>query len=353
MKSNHTFQSPNIIPTMLFSAQEFNRLISWQTTLTADHLRPLLANRYGFCLSDEAGLPSLRLELAGRQLLLKTCCAFTEGGFLIGQMEPYMPVVKHTIEKGDGQYSIWVSIHPEKRRSIGKESIEELPRRQPNSIPDYCLELKASTEEEADSSAYGLRIGQLRIIGESFQLLSYTPPTMHVGAIPSLWTRCLEAQKKLEDFNQHCQRILLKTHPDSDNEEIANLYRMSDRLCNYLASCRFDLRQLEERSEPMSLIRLFANLANLMHMLLKTTAREAELLQYVWEHVSSSAGYRFERQGYRDVIAQLAALKYDHENIDGALAKIDAFIETVLPVWKTISEANQILPFVDRGVHVY
>ena len=105
--------------------------------------------------------------------------------------------------KKDGTYIISIAVDSQKRQAIGIVDDNEIPLRQPFSLPSYHLELFLEETKDIIAFPNALQIGFLKKEENEVVLNNeFIPPVKDVGASELLFNEFLGYQKVFDDFYQ-------------------------------------------------------------------------------------------------------------------------------------------------------
>ncbi len=333
--------APNITSGTSLTEDLILDLYRWIEHLLAEKSRVMLnPHHYGLTLSLD-DKPSLELQKIGPTIHLKRCVGVTSKGGMIAILGGTTPSLKHTMEEKKliktKTYMVFVQIHASKRTPFGPESID-LPHRRLYSLPTYQLRVQSS-EIIMHSTSNSLPLGRLEWKDEKWQLGTYIPPCMHLGADALLYRKYL---KYLGDIKQilHFQPKVLYQTIGMENRALLELREFTLLTGHWLASQQTKLEYLSQWGAPHKLIQCLISFANQTSFHLANLSDRPQFYNLLHENIRGMNGVWFTPDRLLKAVHELSQFRYHHHDIQKVLKLIDQFLDIIVPIFKALATAT-------------
>lgn len=337
-------KSPHIVAGMHFDIHRFRELYDWIQKLQMDSIAVASMPYHFGLLHYNNPETDFILEIIGNKLYLRQCCGITKNGSIIGIFEDEIPPLIYDLSElnKDDIYEILVTVDNCQRFPIGTPDAQEIPLREPFSIPKYHFDIFNKGAKDINKFPNALKIGQIQKTQLNFELLEYIPVSAHVGACSLLWRKFLEYKKKINDFYTTLKDLGQKTDVEFD-KDLTNLRSIVLSMGLGIANER-DIFDLDENVSTFQLFSFFKKLANNLDFQYQVIHRRSELIGLINKHVSSYLGRSFTPQSFRDAIDGLVNSSYNHLDIAENLQAIDIFLDVIyLSAFDLLNNNNRIL----------
>lgn len=308
---------------------------------------------YGLIPSYQPNQPSLDLAVYDGKIALNTCRAITLGGTRVeinnlplSELTVSIDAISSNLKREEGaSYLIILNINPYQRIPVGIPDNEEIPPRQPNSIPQYNLSLVPMNQiNTREFTAFNLPLGKLICqSGEFKQDTSYIPPCHRIDAYVELSNRYKELGKLVSDIEVNTLKVFQRSRDEQKIGKVnyladsINLFsgKVLDFMTNY--SSRYHLFYKQE--SPKFLFEFFVRLAKVIHISwrsLKDRDRE-EMLNYFHDHIMD-----YTPNVLKQTIEGIVQLSYNHIDILPILERIETFLKIVNRLFNRLIELKYI-----------
>ena len=352
-----THKSVNWIDGMKLNQQHFLQ----QENAWNDALRDVLASgltpfSYGLLPQSPVAPKSLDMSVQsdsdGQVAIWVTGCrAVTAGGGRI-EITDQTPVSFRTRYESlkqefgltagkDTDFDIVLRVDPFARVPFGDPSLEELPPRQPFTIPTYSIAVIPSAQlNRQQTLSHLLPVGRLVFEQQQWiQADDYIPPCLTVGSHTTLIYWHQRFGELLLELEQHALRVNQKALIKNQHVALAdNTSQLIAGLLMSLASGWSRYRSMLLHQSPVYLIDWLLQLIQSLRirlMLLSPTARE-EVLDYWGEWADNTAGHLEKR------ITTLAGADYVHSDIAPLLGQLDEFFRMLTTLMQKLAQLEFI-----------
>jgi hypothetical protein len=346
-----------------FIAQE-NALRAALHDAASINLSPL---RYGVLppLAGENDTFNVKLSLDNQNALRVStiwCRAVTMGGI-------YIDISPATIiQTDDGQktsptllqfipvkdeLSYWVllTVNPFERVPAGNPDPFEMPPRFPDAVAGYRVMVISNNQyKQYINHPYALVIGKLIQKGNAIEVeKDFIPPAYTVSAHPDLVSLHGEIDRFLSSMERRCLQISQKIHKKNQQNDLSQLVSfLCDRILLTIGPALTDLRWMNMYEPP---VKLFIPVLSLARVIKNTIdlyqgSGKEELMNYLSEWCDLNPG------DMENMLNNISALQYDHNNVNHLVQKISEFITTMSKLFETLSNLEFIGKRKDTGIFI-
>ncbi len=336
--------SPNPQPGMIWGSAHFLQEQAFIRELAACYFANTRNSAEFGLLAYPYNVPeSFNLEVLGDTLQLQSCFACTTDGALI-LIDSRTPCPQLNLAPyKEGTYEIFVVTSFEATEPFGLADSNESPRRQPFRIPRTHLELHpTSAVQDPASFPSSLKLGQLKKEGDTFTLLESLPPCLQIAAHPQVARKYHELCKTFGDLVDYSSKITRKTRVDSRHRQLHSIFYLAERLGFFLVQHRHSFLGLGHKGSVKQMIGFWIALAASLRFCIASLDNETEVLELFSYYTQSMPGFRFEMQGFKDRILNLADLQYDPHQLKEHFQVIDEFTDHFSIVWRRLAEATRL-----------
>ena len=337
--------APHIVSGMHFNSARFHELYNWINAVQMDSIAALMRpNGFGLLYVEKA-TPNFRLELNGEEIQLFKCFAVTENGSLVALSEENEPALVFNCSKltSLGVYDIMIAVDSENRSPVGMAAAEEIPLRQPFSIPKYQFDVFAQGGKEVRAFPTAIKIGELIKEEQGAKLNEdYIPPCAHVGAHPLMLKKFNEYKLQIEKLKE-CLIHVSKLTRTKNDPDIFNLHRLSNFGGQFIVASDvvFDSGN---KTSTIEFFNFCKSLAKVLLFHFQSLIRQTELSHLIEKNVAHTVGIRFPLNAFREDVTAMASAKYNTNNISESLIIIDRFFSIILTNgFEVLSQNNKIV----------
>lgn len=338
MNSIVNHPAPTIVAGVNLTEERFAEIYAWISAIASDTAwsvrRPF---QYGLLIPYD-GKPALQLEKKGTKLMLSRCTGITPAGSILAIFEDiHAPIVLDIpVEEMRPQetYGIMIETNRKAFSAFGPESVD-FPLRPLHSMPTCRLHVQDINQVMASRSD-AFCIGLLQMDHGEWQLASYIPPCAQIGGSPVLRERYRSYLEEINEILALFPEIIVNT--DAYHEKsMVELREFAMQLGSFCAFHKFRYQHLTEGGHPFDMIEFWAAFARQASFLLQCLKDRPGFYNLLNENTRQRNGVYFTAQSWDSHIQQLANLPYNHNDLAEAIHTIDAFLETVTPIFKALA----------------
>jgi hypothetical protein len=334
---------------------ERNALLQQVVFAAGSHISPI---NYGLLPPVAPGQPSCQLfvNLDNQQHVqarLASCRAVTPGGVVIHLSEPDMPAasvqakvpdlsVPYNELKGQSQlYYVVLTVNPYDSVPAGLADPAEIPPRLPHAMPQYTLSLVP--QEGLQGMKVGLHqlaLGRVLVKDGRVQTdTEYIPPCATTASHPDL----LDIYYGLEEFmgkmELYAIQIAQKIQQKKQTNEMALIVQwVCNNILQHQSQHYTQFKWTALHQPPCYMLSVTTSLARLIKNSLDVyvNAGKEDLMNYLVEWCELTQG------ALETVITDLCNHQYQHEDINAAVIKAQAFTKTVSSLFFKLSKLDYI-----------
>jgi hypothetical protein len=337
MRSIVNHPAPNIVPGVNFTAEHFEELYAWISSLTADTVRSVLApDAYGLAMPFD-GKPALVLDKIDEKLILSRCFGITPQGNIVAIVDEHMAAIEFELKQLDllpkEKYKIYIEVLQRPRQAYGPES-EDIPLRPLYSMPLYKMHVQQKQQQMAKTPD-AFAIGVLSMVQGEWILEDYVPPCIHTGANELLFHKYKRYLEALNIFLEETPKIILQT--DSfELKAMIELREFTMYLGSMLAKRHHHYIHLGEMGNPHQVFEIWSDFAQQASFLLKCLTDRPGFYNLINENTRGVNGVFFTPQTLDEKMQKLAGLRYDHDDILAAISAVDDLLNIMVPIFKAL-----------------
>jgi len=338
MKSIIHHPAPNIVPGMNLTAERFEELFAWISTLLGDTVQAALPGyRYGLLIPFD-GKAALELEKTGPTLRLSRCCGITPQGTLIAWLDGHQEALTYAVEEDTlnprERYRVLIEAAHRPRRPFGPESADS-PLRPLHSALGARLQLRPYGEP-ASARPDAFCIGILAMTDGCWELTDYLPPCVHIGAHTLLQRQ----------YRQYCEHInqLMEAMPvivrDTDSYQEKSMIELREftlHLGSLLASRSNRYQHLGDCGSPYEVFALWSSVARQASFLLGCLKDRVGFNNLLYENTHGVNAVSYTPQILESALQDMVNLDYHPTRIGEAVAVTDRFLQTIVPIFKALA----------------
>lgn len=330
---------------------------SWSDALQESVSFQLSPIKYGILPPSVSGEDTFNLNIAydnqnSLRVTILSCEAVTRGGTRIsiiaspktGQQDNSAGLSEifpfNTTDK-EGLWWAFISVHPFEKLPWGSPDTAENPPRFPHVSPLYTLHLVSNNDyHQYASHPYSLPIGKILVSGSIVRIdENYIPPCYSISANPDLIALHSELDKFSSDIESYSSQIIQKIYKKNQQNEISELVQfLCDRTMMFLSQFIISMRWFRVNESPAAMFADISTLARIMKnsIDMRIGSGKDELMNYFSEWCELKQGE------LESMLANLANLKYDHNDIDQSISKVITFVKTCTHLFSTLSKLEFI-----------
>ncbi len=281
------------------------------------------------------------------QLVVKSCNAVTAAGYRIS-LSNYTTSVKSLADtinsdkqQADAAYYILIAVNPFDKVAFGDLDPEEIPPRQPNTLPKYHIELvQASLVDTKHTGGNYLVIGKVNLRNNVVHAdENFIPPCTSIQSHARLIKYHSAFEKTMRNLQQYAFKIIQKTANPQQNAAFAqNVKSLCTTIINHFANTYFQYRNIILGIAPVHMIDVFARQA--LHLYNATQSMPSmeleEMLNYTYEW-SQVAPHTLLNQ-----LSTVAEINYDHNNCGRHFYDIENLLNSLERILSKLSELDYI-----------
>lgn len=281
------------------------------------------------------------------QLTIKNCNAVTAAGYRIS-LSDYQTSVKalasainENKEGSDEDHYILIAVNPFDKIAFGDLDPEEVPPRQPNTLPKYYVELvQASVIDTSHTGGNYLIIGKVSLNSNSIKAdQSFIPSCTSIRSHPRLIAYHADFGAKMRSLQQYAFKIIQKTPSAQQNEAFApQVKSLCSTLINYFADTYFQFRNIIPEQAPVYMIDVFARQA--LHLYNATQAMPSialeEMLNYAYEWSNVAPNTLLNQ------LSTVAEINYDHNNCGKHFQDVENLLNSLERILAKLSDLDYI-----------
>ncbi len=309
---------------------------------------------YGLLEAKKGMLSALEIETKTHTeerlvLELHSCNALTAGGCKIefnaamygGEMPTAIIESKDIDTNNNLEFYLVVTINPFELIPVGEPDPEVIPLHHPYVLPK--IDLKIISKNQFNSNfleKYFLLVGKLQWKNGSFIVDNkYTPPVariMYHKPLHGFYKKIGQILIRLRNYSV----IINKKNNDKlqSNALVRNTFLLSNKVMDFVSQYTYEFNQIGEEQSPIYIGQKISVLANYLFnelMIIEETEKE-KLLQYYYEWIDIKPSV------FETTLGDVIDIKYNHQDINDTLNKVDYFISILDRLWKRLSELEYI-----------
>lgn len=278
------------------------------------------------------------------QLIIKNCNAVTAAGYRI-VLSNYTTSVKslggNDTNRTNESHYILIVVNPFDKIAFGDLDPEEIPPRQPHTLPKYHLSLvPISMVDKEHTGGNYLVIGKVRFENNKVKADEhFIPPCTSIQSYPALKSYHSGIVTKLGSLRQYAFKIIKKTPSTQQNTAFAQTVKsLCTALINHFADTYFHFRNIIPEQAPVYMVEVLARQA--LHLYNATQLIHAnqleEMLNYTYEWSQILPDTLLSQ------LSTVAEINYDHNDCASHLSKIDTLLNSLERIFSTLSELDYI-----------
>jgi len=238
---------------------------------------------------------------------------------------------------------ISLTVDPFQRLPFGEPLVNEDPPRHPYTRPGIRLDLLPAAQINTAQLGSSLVIGKITWQnGELLFIKDFIPSCATVGSLPSLAAWYVKFRQMLENWEQHCIRIVQKINSKVQSQQpnalSNNIFKLTEKTLDHLIGQKAVLQWILPKTAPIHLCATLIGNIQYVHTILKCFPEKEreEMINYFAEWTDVQAGL-FDSQALRAF-----QLQYNHYDIAQALTEIEQIIDTYVQVFFKLSQLEFI-----------
>lgn len=282
---------------------------------------------------------------------LKSCNAITTEGYHIlyypeiyGMEYPTATIKKEDIEAEERinqTYYLIVSVNPYKSIPAGIPDPDVIPLHHPYALPEIKLNIFSNKQiNKSFINEYHLIIGKIKYEGDLFLLEdNYIPPITRNAHDKRMLGFCTQLPQKLIQMKDYVMQIFKKNKDNPKASHFAqNTFKVCDSIIEFYTQNIFYFTNIIDEDPPIFLVDKISQLANKLSLSLNLiNEKEREmLLQYYYEWTE------LEPSKFIGILSSVINIQYEHSEINNSLVKINNLIETLLLLFRKMSDLEYI-----------
>lgn len=291
-----------------------------------------------------------------------SCNAITPGGVRIILPVPGnsgvsgtdgVPAASHQFSSSSAAASWWIvlTVNPFEKQPFGSPDLDDSPPRYPFVLPTYSVQVVSDQQiAQFTNNPYAIPIGKINVSGNEVKVNSdYLPPCFSTSAHPDLVSFHSEVDQFLGSLETRCSLIVQKIFKKNQQNQVSELVMfLCDRIMLYLGQSITNMRWTVIHESPAALFAIIVSLARVMKnsIDLRTGSGKEEMLNYLSEWCELKQG---ELEG---LLSNIANLRYNNNDINGAIEKVVPFIKVTLKLFDTLSKLEFIGKRKETGIFV-
>ncbi len=309
---------------------------------------------YGLLKPKKGTLSSLEFEVKTHTeerlvLELHSCNALTIGGCRIdfsadmyGGEVPTATIKSEDMDTNSNlQFYLVIVVNPFKLIPVGEPDPEVIPLHHPYVLPKIDFEIISKSQFNSNFlEKHFLLVGKLEWRNGSFVVDNgYTPPVsriMYHKPLHGFYKKTAQILLRLRNYSV----IINKKNKDKlqSNTLVRNTFLLSNKVMDFVSQFIYEFNQIGEEQSPIYIGQKISVLANYLFnelTIMENTEKE-KLLQYYYEWIDIKPSV------FEATLGDLIDIKYDHQNINDTLNKVDYFITILEKLWKRLSDLEYI-----------
>lgn len=330
---------------------------SWADALQESVSFQLSPIRYGILPPSAAGEDTYNINIAhdnqhSLRVTVLSCEAITSGGARISIFASpktsqqnnntgLSEIFPFNASEKEGLWWAFISVHPFEKQPWGSPDTAEDPPRFPHVSPLYTLHVVSSNDyNQFAGHPYSLAIGKISVSGNMVRVdENYIPPCYSISANPDLISLHAELDKFSSDIEMYSSQIIQKIFRKNQQNEISELVQfLCDRVMMFLSQFIISMRWFRVNESPALMMADISTLARIMKNAIdmRIGSGKDELLTYFSEWCELKQGE------LESMLANLANLNYDHNDIDQGIYKVVSFVKVCTNLFSTLSKLEFI-----------
>ncbi len=277
------------------------------------------------------------------QIIIKNCIAVTTSGYRI-KLSNYTASVKSL--PSANKYSqkeqyIIIVINPFDKIAFGDLDPEEIPPRQPSTLPQYHVDsIPVSAIDKEYTGGNYLIIGKVNVENNTTKADElFIPPCTSIQSHPELKEYYDSFTEKLGKLQQYAFKIIKKAPNTHQNTAFTqNVKSLCTALINHSADTYFYFRNIIPEQAPVHMIEVLArqalHLYNAMQFIPSSELEEMLNYTYEWSQILPDT--------LKSQLSAVAEITYDHNNCASHLSDIETLLNSLDRIFSILTELDYI-----------
>jgi hypothetical protein len=361
MYNKTNFQPVNWMDGMKMNKNHFLSTDAAHIDANRDTLQALLSPvSYGLIPTEDRNLFNLSLSIDNQHVIkakLLSLEAVTQGGCRIsihGDLDKNFtsPEISQAGKSGEsGLFWVSVSINLFERTPIGSPDPQELPPRNPYTLPTYTLHITADAQlKQLLQNPNQFIVGKVSINGSQSNVEEeYIPAAHTVSAHPDLVAFHAELDSFFGKLELKCSQIIQKIFKKNQQNELSDLVQfLCDRMMLYIGSNLTSFRWSGIHQSPINMIEQPVALARVIKNTidLRIGSGKEEMMNYLAEWCDLNQGE------LETLLTSIAGIQYQHHDINQHINKIVQFLKVLGKLFDALSNLEFIGKKKDSNIFV-
>ncbi|WP_194765661.1 hypothetical protein [Tamlana sp. I1] len=309
---------------------------------------------YGLLKAKKGALSALEIETKTHTeerlvLELHSCTALTIGGCKIdfstemyGGEVPTATIKSKDIDTNNNlQFYLIVTVNPFDLVPVGEPDPEVTPLHHPYVLPKVHFEIISKSQFNSNFlEKHFLLVGKVEWRDGSFIIdHDYTPPVARIiyhKTLHGFYKKIAQILLRLRNYSV----LINKKNKDKwqSNALVRNTFLLSNKILDFVSQHSYEFNQIGEEQSPIYIGQKISVLANylLNELAIMEDHEKEKLLQYYYEWIDVKPSV------FEATLGDVIAIKYNHQDINDTLNKVDYFMSVLEKLWKRLSDLEYI-----------